>query len=296
METQIVKAPINIPDMKAAVLTTSDLRAQVNLIQYVMKDIMKDGVHFGKVPGCGPKPTLLKAGAEKILSTFRIAVEPDVADLSTDDEIRYRVTAKGIHAPSGMNLGCGVGEASSNEEKYKWRESINNEEFEETDPTRRREKWKKGYNGAKDYKVKQIRTQPSDIANTVLKMAKKRALIDLCLTATAASDIFSQDIEEEDIQLLAAKESGAIVPSIDMDEVPQAPTVPDDSVMHYVFPLGKYKGRRLAEIADEVTETGKAKGIEYLQWFSSQVPNTPMAKEAQGNVVRFLDLWESNKR
>ncbi|HIJ50738.1 MAG TPA: hypothetical protein HPP54_06770, partial [Nitrospinae bacterium] len=37
---------------------------------------------------------------------------------------------------------------------------------------------------------------PADYYNTVLKMAKKRALVDAVLTATAASDIFSQDIEE----------------------------------------------------------------------------------------------------
>jgi hypothetical protein len=34
------------------------------------------------------------------------------------------------------------------------------------------------------------------MANTVLKMAKKRAQIDLTLTATAASDVFTQDIED----------------------------------------------------------------------------------------------------
>jgi hypothetical protein len=42
----------------------------------------------------------------------------------------------------------------------------------------------------------QIRTEPADVANTVLKMAKKRAQIDLTLTATAASDIFTQDVED----------------------------------------------------------------------------------------------------
>jgi hypothetical protein len=42
----------------------------------------------------------------------------------------------------------------------------------------------------------QIRTEPADLANTILKMAKKRALIDAVLTATAASDIFTQDIED----------------------------------------------------------------------------------------------------
>ncbi len=37
---------------------------------------------------------------------------------------------------------------------------------------------------------------PADDYNTVLKMAKKRALVDAVLTATAASDIFTQDLED----------------------------------------------------------------------------------------------------
>ena len=37
---------------------------------------------------------------------------------------------------------------------------------------------------------------PADYYNTVLKMAKKRAHVDAVLTATAASDIFTQDIED----------------------------------------------------------------------------------------------------
>ncbi len=38
---------------------------------------------------------------------------------------------------------------------------------------------------------------PADEYNTVLKMAKKRAHIDAMLTATAASDIFTQDLDEK---------------------------------------------------------------------------------------------------
>lgn len=42
---------------------------------------------------------------------------------------------------------------------------------------------------------------PADYYNTCLKMAKKRALVDAILTATAASDIFTQDVEDMDIEL-----------------------------------------------------------------------------------------------
>lgn len=174
-------------------LTASDIRAQVQLIQQVMAAVMKEGTHFGTIPGT-QKPTLYKAGSEKILSTFRIAIQPDVLDLSTADEARYRVTANALSQQSGAFLGSGVGEASSNEEKYKWREAKCEQEFDETPVDRRRYKWNgKGDNA---YRVPQIRTNPADVANTVLKMAKKRAQIDATLTVTAASDVFAQDLED----------------------------------------------------------------------------------------------------
>src|SRR5678815_2740649 len=37
---------------------------------------------------------------------------------------------------------------------------------------------------------------PSDLDNTICKMAHKRARIDAILTATAASDFFTQDVED----------------------------------------------------------------------------------------------------
>ena len=41
-----------------------EVRQQVNQIQYLMKEVLKPGEHYGTVPGCGKKPTLLQPGAE----------------------------------------------------------------------------------------------------------------------------------------------------------------------------------------------------------------------------------------
>jgi hypothetical protein len=46
----------------------------------------------------------------------------------------------------------------------------------------------------------------ADTFNTVLKMAKKRAYVDGILSATAASDIFTQDIEDMQPQAAHAEE------------------------------------------------------------------------------------------
>ena len=182
--------------VEARPLTATEIKANVNLIQQVMDAVMIKDVHYGKIPGTN-KPTLYKAGAEKLLSTFKIGVEPIVVDLCTADEAKFRVLARGYMIADGRVVGQGVGEASSNEEKYKWRKAVCDEEYDATPEDRRREKWGKDYNTGKPYTTKQVRTCFADVANTILKMAKKRAQIDLTLTVTAASDVFDQDLEDQ---------------------------------------------------------------------------------------------------
>lgn len=171
--------------------SASDIRAQVNLIQEVMKAVMQKDQHFGVVPGCGNKPTLLKPGAEKLMMTFRLAVDPQVEDLSANGERRFRVITRVTSQTSAMFLGSGVGECSSDEEKYKWREAVCMAEYEAADATVKRIKYRR--DGST---INQVRTNPADVANTILKMAKKRSLVDAVLTVTGASDIFTQDIED----------------------------------------------------------------------------------------------------
>ena len=172
--------------------TALEIRAQVNRIQEVMEAVMQDGQHYGVVPGCGNKPTLLKPGAEKLMMTFRLAVDPEVEDLGDPFTRRYRVKTRVTSQLNGVFLGTGVGECASDEEKYAWREAVCQAEYDATDPSLRRQKWKKGVSEP----INQVHTNPADVANTILKMAKKRSLVDAILTVTAASDIFSQDYED----------------------------------------------------------------------------------------------------
>ena len=201
-------ATYNVQATDSRPLTAVEIRAQVNLIQEVMKSVMKDGHHYGQIPGAGNKPVLFKAGAEKLLFTFRLSADPEIEDLSTGDVIRYRVRCK-VYDRAGAYLGAGVGECSSDEEKYRWRAAVCKEEFEETPEDRRRMKYAKRRDGGA-YRIAQVRTMPADLANTILKMAKKRAQIDAALTVTAASDIFAQDLEDLPEELReAVAENGA---------------------------------------------------------------------------------------
>lgn len=187
----------NLPAIITAAppMSAEQVRDHVNAVQAVMQSVMKDKVHYGIIPGT-PKPSLWKPGAEVLCMAFHIDPEYEVEDLSTADLYRYRVKCIGRHQHTGIRLGAGLGAASSNEEKYKWREALCDEEFEIALEGRKRIKFKKAYQSSSIEKKKQIRTEPDDIDNTVLKMACKRAQIAMTLNVTAASDIFTQDIED----------------------------------------------------------------------------------------------------
>lgn len=180
--------------------SVAEVTKHVIAVQEVMRSVMKPNVHYGAIPGAGDKPTLLKPGAEVLCMTFRIADEYEVTDLSAPGAVRYRVKCIGRHQSTGVMLGSGMGEASTDEEKYRWRKAVCIEEFENTPPDMRRVKYVRKSGG--HYTVNQIRTEPADLANTVLKMACKRAKIAMVLNVTAASDMFSQDLEDLDAELV----------------------------------------------------------------------------------------------
>lgn len=211
---------IQMPARESAGLTAAEvhrfsaveIRQRVNLVQEVMQGIMKRETHYGTIPGT-QKPTLYKPGAEVLCVTFRVAQEYRIEDLSGPGVARYRVTCVGRHQMTGVALGEGVGECSSSEEKYKWRGVICRAELDATPENLRRKKYYKNGNTAD-----QIRTEPADLANTILKMACKRAMIAMTLNVTAASDIFTQDIEDlpEELrpqeQAQATSQKPALVP------------------------------------------------------------------------------------
>lgn len=177
-------------------MSIANVVQQAMVIQEVMQAVMKRDVHYGVIPGTD-KPTLYKAGAEKLCLVFHIADEYEVEDLSTGpDAIRYRVTCTGKHQQTKIVMGSGLGEAQTGEEKYRWRKAVCKEEFEATPANLRRVKYGKKSGGF--YTVEQVRTEPADLANTVLKMAAKRAKMAMVLNVLAASDAFTQDLEDLD--------------------------------------------------------------------------------------------------
>lgn len=205
---------------EAMPLTAPQIQAQVNLIQEVMKSVMQEGSHYGKIPGCGDKPSLLKPGAEKLMFTFRLVADPEVevhglSHPTVQGHREYRVKVR-ISSMGGTYMGGGIGSCSTMENKYRFRggEKVFTEEKVPSEYWNLKKAGKlddaqaliggPGYGVGKndggwmicEFGEKMEHDNPADFYNTCEKMAKKRALVDATLTVTAASDIFTQDIEE----------------------------------------------------------------------------------------------------
>jgi len=180
-----------------ATLAPSAVADQVQLIQQVMAKVMKEGEHYGKIPGCGDKPTLLKAGAEKLLLTFRLAPKYEELPGSREEDtfICYKIRCDLIDIPTARFMGSGTGVCNSREKKYKERSVFENQATPEEKAAGRLVK-KVSAKSGKPYTVVVIPQDPYELQNTLYKMACKRALVAAILNVTAASDFFTQDLEE----------------------------------------------------------------------------------------------------
>jgi hypothetical protein len=215
---------------EAMPLTAPQIQSQVNLIQEVMKAVMKDGEHYGVIPGCGDKLVLLKPGAEKLMFTFRLVPDPEVEvfDLyhpTIQGHREYRTKVK-IYTQGGVYLGGGVGSCSTMEGKYRFRggEKIATEQPVPKEYWNLRDEGKldeaKSLIGGAGFGIGKVDGQwmiceigekmehdnPADFYNTCQKISKKRALVDATLTVTAASDIFTQDLDDD------LDENGVVIP------------------------------------------------------------------------------------
>jgi hypothetical protein len=142
----------------------------------VLRSALEDGRDYGAIPGAGPKKVLLKPGAERLCVAF--GLQPVYSLLSSeadhDREVHYSDRRRGAATSTGLYrfvvkaqltrdgvvVGEGIGSCSTMEQKYV--------------------------------------SRPRDSENTVLKMAKKRALVDAVLGTLSLSDRFTQDVGDDD--------------------------------------------------------------------------------------------------
>ena len=195
---------LRLPQADVQIFSAQDVKGQINLIQDIMRSVMKENEHYGIIPGCN-KPTLYKPGAEKLGLTFRLA--PYFEGENTpiympNGHIKYTIKCTLKHIQTDQIWGQGVGSCSSMESKFRYRWLNTKEKPSKEEAARLIEqgdgKWKK-YNNNWTWQKRTENPDIADVDNTILKMAKKRAHVDAMLSATGASDIFTQDVEDMEI-------------------------------------------------------------------------------------------------
>lgn len=198
-----------------------------------VRKLMKEGSDFGTIPGCGPKRTLLKPGAEKACAAFGLApkFEIDRRDLA-DGHREYVIVSEVVSIASGVAVGQGVGSCSTMESRYRFRRGVENPNI-------------------------------ADTYNTVLKIAKKRALVDAVLTTLGMSDLFTQDLED-----IGPDDNDRATPAPARRETkrstpPEAKAEPHESwVIDMIGKLDEAETvdelKRLAPVINQMTPSGSA--------------------------------------
>ena len=239
-----------------------------NMLIEFTRRVMKEDTDFGKIPGAGTKPTLLKPGAEKLNNLFShyptFTLLDKVLDFDTG-RFYFQYQCDLFRVEDGRKVGSGNGSCNSLEVKYRYRLAERKcPECGKSTIIKGRQEYgggwvcfaKKGGCGAKfmdgdaEIEAQQVgrieNTEPFDLVNTLDKMAQKRAFIAATLIACNASEFFTQDIE--DMQ--------GVIPG-EYREVTESPSLPeaDRGVSHVPFVTVKANPEPPAVSASMTLET-----------------------------------------
>lgn len=192
-------------------------KEQRRLLGEFVHTCMEKDTDYGVIPGTD-KPTLLKPGAEKLVDLFRCTPEFVLEQAVTDFDrplFYYRFKVRLFSEAAGRVLAEGVGSANSREARYRWRNGSRKCTScgKETIIPGKAEygggwlcfskkggcgaKFKKGDKEIEGQQIGRVENEDvADLDNTILKMAKKRALVDGAIALARCSDLFTQDMED----------------------------------------------------------------------------------------------------
>lgn len=280
VDAQVVEEPAHpaalAPSGGAALTVTpdigaADLVARLGVIEEAMRTAMKPDLDYGIIPG-SKKPSLFKPGAEKLSVLFRLDIQFE--NEKVWDGSHLTVISKAIvnDAPTRIRLGGGEGICSTREKKYAYRianlacprcgeETVFKSKHPPRDDPDAPPGWfcwaAKGGCGANfAADAAEIVTQERgtvanpdlpDMWNTVLKMAKKRAMVDGVLLVTGASALFTQDLEDQE-----QNEAPPVNTQPPADRPSREPSGPAPSLLKLKSEMERY------EFADDVVAEVKA--------------------------------------
>ncbi len=188
---------------------------KIHAFQQVIQQAVKPGHDIGIIPGT-KKPTLLKPGAEKIVMMMGLSSRYEIMDKVEDyDKGFFSYNIRCTLSRQGFDICEGVGNCNSRESKY-------------------------------------VQADPYSIANTILKMGKKRAYVDAALSVASLSDIFTQDIEDMPDMYIKGSDSS----HRDNQGKP---------LLEQTITFGKHKGRTLGDLLQN--EKG------YCEWMATKANN-----------------------
>lgn len=279
-QSQVVPAPTNVSIIESVNLQqVQQIMHKIAQFQAVVRSALREGHDYGRIPGVGDKPTLLKPGAEKILMLLGLSSEYELIQQVEDYEKGFfAYTVRCVLSRNGLKITEGVGHANTRERRY---------------------------TVVKD-KSKEPR-DPFSLANTVLKMAKKRALVDATLTVASLSDIFTQDLEdivvEDEAPQSHARQSGNRRNGNGQMKDPDGPAT--DSQTRAIYSIAKRAGLSDDEVkailqsqfgvesAKDLTKAQASKAIDMLQNTSveqlRQLAGTAPAKDQADDLFGGSD-------
>jgi len=271
------QAPDVFPDFA---VTLEEAGHRVKMLGEFVREHMVEGEDYGVVPGTNTKPTLFKPGAEKLNAIFGLAPVVEITNRVEDWDkgfVHYEIKVALINKRTTSIDAEGIGSCNSRERRYKNQDAAN-------------------------------------IANTILKMAKKRALIDATLSATRASGIFTQDLEDMDIERVeredAARYERAVAAASSRGEEPSRSSfVParEAREQHAANPananvlteaqrgailaiankvFGRETKERMAELVDKpISQLSKGEASALIDKLRSMLPEQPQTSSDSRNGV-----------
>lgn len=159
-----------------------------NEFKEFIKNDLKDGVDFGKIPNV-EKPCLFKAGGEKIqlylglTPQYKLLHREFVPNQVRKDKVWNDATKKYQEVETVRNYYCWEWSCELWHGSVKVAEGVGMGNTEE-------DKYVSQYKSAKT---------PDSLANTVMKISKKRAFMDAIIGVSGVSDIFTQDLEDSEM-------------------------------------------------------------------------------------------------
>lgn len=158
----------------AAVASVEGTLQHLRTLQSFVREVMAQGLDYGVIPGTQGM-TLLKPGADKLCAIYGLSVHVVESKRELDwaaNFLSFTVTVQLRSKRTGQPVAEGIGNCNSYERRYA------NQLNKQNNPA-----------------------TLGDLFNTILKMSKKRALVDATLSACGASGIFvAPDYDEEAVE------------------------------------------------------------------------------------------------